>query len=75
MKVRINNPIYGVSITFLNKYKAYEKQGGICPICGQHFEYGEMQGDHIVLWSKGGRTIDDNLQMLCQKCNNDKSSQ
>lgn len=55
--------------------RAYEKQGGICPICGQHFEYEEMQGDHIVPWSKGSRTIDENLQMLCQKCNNDKSSQ
>lgn len=40
----------------------------------QHFEYEEMQGDHIVPWSKGGRTIDENLQMLCQKCNNEKSS-
>ena len=57
------------------KIKAYEKQKGICPICGQHFELEEMQGDHIVPWSKGGRTIDENLQMLYQKCNNDKSSQ
>ena len=56
------------------KIKAYEKQKGICPICGKHFAYEEMQGDHIVPWSKGGRTIDENLQMLCQKCNNDKSS-
>lgn len=31
----------------------------------------EMQGDHIVPWSKGGRTIDDISKMLCQKCNND----
>ena len=32
----------------------------------------EMQADHIIPWSKGGRTIDSNLQMLCTKCNNDK---
>ena len=57
------------------KMRVYEKQGGICPICGKYFEYDEMQGDHIVPWSKGGRTVDENLQMLCQKCNNDKSSQ
>lgn len=56
------------------KIKAYEKQKGICPICGKHFEYEEMQGDHIVPWSKGGRTIDENLQMLCSTCNATKGN-
>lgn len=55
------------------KMRAYERQKGICPRCNQHFEFDEMQGDHIVPWSKGGKTSDDNLQMLCRKCNNDKS--
>lgn len=54
------------------KMRAYQKQNGICPCCGQHFEFEEMQGDHIIPWSQGGRTVDENLQMLCQKCNNDK---
>ena len=53
--------------------KAYERQGGICPICGEHFEIDEMQGDHIIPWCDGGKTMDDNLQMLCKKCNNAKS--
>lgn len=25
-----------------------------------------------VYQKQGGRTVDENLQMLCQKCNNDK---
>lgn len=25
-----------------------------------------------IPWSKGGRTVDENLQMLCKKCNNEK---
>lgn len=54
------------------KLKAYERQQGICPICGNHFEIDEMEGDHIVPWSKGGTTTDSNLQMLCKQCNNDK---
>lgn len=33
------------------------------------------RGDHIIPRSQGGKTVDGNLQMLCQKCNNDKSSQ
>ena len=25
----------------------------------------DMQGDHIMPWCQGGRTVDDNLQMFC----------
>ena len=61
------------------KRRVYEKQGHKCPFCvrnGVEKEYAfeEMQGDHIVPWSKGGKTVEDNLQMLCSKCNNDKSN-
>ena len=56
------------------KMIAYTQQKGICPICRQHFKFEEMQGDHIIPWSQGGKTSDDNIQMLCQKCNNDKSN-
>lgn len=56
------------------KRSVYEKQGGICPICGEHYEYEEMEGDHIVPWSKGGKTDISNLQMLCKKCNHEKSN-
>lgn len=56
------------------KRTVYEKQQGICPICGKHFEYDEMDADHIVAWSLGGKTTIDNLQMLCKKCNIYKSN-
>lgn len=56
------------------KTLAYEKQKGNCAICGKHFEYNEMHGDHKKAWSKGGRTEPDNCQMLCAKCNLEKSS-
>ncbi|MBQ3343407.1 MAG: HNH endonuclease [Kiritimatiellae bacterium] len=51
------------------KRAAYEMQKGMCPRCGQHFEIEEMEGDHIVPWSKGGKTVPENLQMLCRRCN------
>lgn len=56
--------------TFSDKDKRtkYEQQGGICPICREHFEIEQMQGDHIVEWSNGGRTTLDNLQMVCHSC-------
>ena len=46
----------------------------ICPICGKHHEIDEMEGDHIIPWSKGGKTTIDNLQMLCKKCNREKGN-
>lgn len=52
---------------------AYEQQKGICPKCGKHFEIEEMQADHITPWSKGGKTIAENCQMLCADCNRRKS--
>lgn len=56
------------------KREVYERQLGICPICGNHFTIEEMHADHITPWSKGGRTIADNCQMLCADCNRKKSN-
>lgn len=53
---------------------AYERQKGVCPYCGKHFELEEMQADHIVPWSKGWRTVPDNCQMLCRDCNLSKGA-
>ena len=55
------------------KRKAYQKQNGICPVCQQHFEFEEMEGDHIIPWKDGGLTTEDNLMMLCKKDNRTKS--
>lgn len=56
-----------------DKMAAYSKQEGIYPICKQHFEFEEMEGDHIKPWSKGGHTTPDNCQMLCRDCNGKKT--
>ena len=61
------------AFTKSQKLAAYEKQSGICPVCGEHFEYDEMEGDHIIPWSEGGKTIPENCQMLCKTCNREKS--
>lgn len=61
------------------KREVYEEQGGKCknPKCLEKdkiFEIDEMEADHIVPWSKGGKTIKENCQMLCKKCNREKSA-
>ena len=55
------------------KREVYERQLGICPICGKHFAIEQMEADHITPWCQGGRTVADNCQMLCRECNRRKS--
>lgn len=55
------------------KREVYERQEGICKICGEHFELSQMEADHITPWHAGGRTVAENCQMLCRDCNRRKS--
>lgn len=58
------------------KRAAYERQNGVCPgpFCGgKHFEFDDMEADHITPWHEGGKTIAENCQMLCRECNRRKS--
>lgn len=68
------------------KRAVYEKQGGICAnskgsIKGvkcfhedEKLDIGEMEADHIIPWSKGGKSEKENCQMLCRECNRRKSN-
>jgi hypothetical protein len=55
------------------KREAYERQNGICPKSGKHFEIEEMEADHITPWHLGGKTNSENCQMLCKEENRRKS--
>jgi len=55
------------------KREAYERQQGICVVCKKHFEFDEMEADHITPWHLGGKTIAENCQMLCREDNRRKS--
>ena len=54
------------------KRAAFERQAGLCEPCNKVFAIGDMDGDHIKPWSKGGKTNADNCQMLCKPCNRKK---
>jgi hypothetical protein len=55
------------------KQKVYEKQKGVCVKCKEKFEIEEMEADHITPWHEGGKTIENNCQLLCKECNRRKS--
>jgi hypothetical protein len=61
------------AFTDKQKRESYERQGGICPKCLQHYELNEMEADHITPWHEGGKSISDNCQMLCKLDNRLKS--
>ncbi len=56
------------------KREAYTRQDGLCIKCKKSFTMEEMEGDHIKLWSEGGRTVTENCQMLCIDCHREKSN-
>ena len=61
-------------------------QGGKCPLCENEqrlhpertiqvkYDIDKMQGDHLIPWSKGGKTVEENCCMLCGPHNNNKSA-
>lgn len=49
----------------------YKRDQGRCVYCGSTEN---LQLDHIIPFSKGGATSVENLQLLCQKCNLEKSN-
>ena len=56
------------------KQKAFEIQEGICKVCAKAFEIADMEADHITPWAEGGKTNEQNCQMLCKPCNRRKSN-
>jgi len=55
-----------MTITEKLRNKIFGRDGNKCRKCGTGIN---LQIDHIVPFSKGGKTTPDNLQTLCRECN------
>lgn len=58
------------------RYEVLQRDGGQCVKCGaspKNDNKVNLQVDHIIPVSKGGKTNISNLQTFCQKCNSGKS--
>lgn len=53
------------------KKRVFERDGGRCVECGTDFE---IQYDHIIPVALGGSSTEDNLQLLCARCNQEKGA-
>ena len=58
----------------LSKREPDEKGLYECDECGQHFAADELTVDHIIAWSKGGRTVLSNARLTCGACNSRKGN-
>lgn len=54
------------------RFSIYERDNYCCKKCGKHGYKSELEIDHIVPISRGGKTTYDNLQTLCHDCNYSK---
>lgn len=52
----------------------FERDGGCCLSCGIPLTIRTAQLDHIVPWPAGGPGTSDNLRILCEPCNADRSN-
>ena len=50
------------------KSRVHERQGRKCARCQTLVPLKETEADHIKPWAKGGKTVEDNCQVLCKDC-------
>lgn len=59
------------------RFSIYERDGYKCRHCGINGRFNksvQLEIDHIIPISKGGKTTYDNLQTLCHRCNMEKGN-
>jgi diadenosine tetraphosphate (Ap4A) HIT family hydrolase len=56
------------------RYRVLMGAKGRCALCGATREENVLDVDHIIPRSKGGKTVYENLQVLCAKCNRTKQN-
>lgn len=51
------------------RFSIYKRDGYRCRMCGISDRFANLEVDHIIPISKGGKSTYDNLQTLCHRCN------
>jgi hypothetical protein len=68
---RDSNRIFPIDV----QTKVWNKQEKKCATCHQEFALTDLQADHILEYSLGGLTSEENLQLLCVDCHKEKTKE
>ncbi len=63
------------AFTSEQRQSAYDRQEGICAVTNKELPIEEMEADHIKPWSEGGKTDDENCQMICKVAHQKKTAE
>jgi hypothetical protein len=55
------------------QFRVLKRENQVCRSCGMPVADNDIHFDHIIPWSKGGPTEENNIQLLCGTCNRKKS--
>ena len=56
------------------RFQVLKESSGRCALCGATKKERPLDVDHIIPRSRGGKTVYENLQVLCSKCNQEKNN-
>lgn len=57
-----------------NRENLFDRDGYRCQYCGNHFEAGHLNMDHVIPRDRGGRTSWENIVTSCISCNSRKAN-
>ena len=62
------------SFSAIQRIELFSRSNGYCQSCGAPITLTDFHADHVIPWSKGGKTTLANGQALCRPCNLNKSA-
>lgn len=60
------------SIPRVTQLRVAKRENQICSECGKSVKDEDIEFDHIIPWSKGGSSNENNIRLLCKSCNRKK---
>ena len=64
----------GAYVEHVDPLELYNEQSGLCYICFNEFSFKNMEMDHVIPLSKGGKHQLSNVKMCCARCNKSKGA-